>query len=85
MSDTGIILVTAATGNNGSAVIQNLVATKANIRALVHHESKAQGLREVGVEVVFAAFSLIVNPVIGVKSAPISLKMASFRLPTGPR
>jgi uncharacterized protein YbjT (DUF2867 family) len=52
MSDTGKILVTAATGNNGGAVIQNLVATKANIRALVHHESKAQGLRDAGVEVV---------------------------------
>ena len=52
MSDTGKILVTGATGNNGGAVIQNLVAAKANIRALVHHESKAQGLREAGVEVV---------------------------------
>jgi uncharacterized protein YbjT (DUF2867 family) len=44
--------VTGATGNNGSALIQNLMATGANVRALVHHESKAQGLRDAGVEVV---------------------------------
>jgi len=48
----GKILVTAATGNNGSAMIQTLLAMGADIRALVHHESKAQGLRDAGVEVV---------------------------------
>ena len=52
MSTTGIILITGATGNNGSALIQNLMASGANVRALVHHESKAQGLRDAGVEVV---------------------------------
>jgi uncharacterized protein YbjT (DUF2867 family) len=48
----GKILVTAATGNNGSAMIQNLLAMGADVRALVYHESKAQSLREAGVEVV---------------------------------
>lgn len=52
MSDTGRILVTGATGNNGSAMIQNLIAMKADVRALVHNESKAPGLRAAGVEVV---------------------------------
>ncbi len=52
MSDTGKILVTGATGNNGSTMIQNLIAIGADIRALVHTESKAQGLRDAGVEVV---------------------------------
>ncbi len=52
MSDTGKILVTGATSDNGSAVIQNLIAIEADIRALVHTESKAQGLRDAGVEVV---------------------------------
>lgn len=48
----GKILVTGATGNTGSAMIQTLLAMQADIRALVHDESKAQGLREAGVEVV---------------------------------
>jgi len=52
MSDTGKILVTGATGNNGNAMIQNLLAIGADIRALVHNESKAQDLRATGVEVV---------------------------------
>lgn len=56
MSTTGIILVTGATGNNGSALIQNLMATGANVRALVHHESKAQGLQDAGVEVVIGDY-----------------------------
>ena len=50
MTDT--ILVTGATGNVGGAVIASLTAMGANIRALVRDESKAQGLRDAGVEVV---------------------------------
>lgn len=48
----GKILVTGATGNTGSAMIQHLLAMGADVRALVRDESKAQGLREAGVEVV---------------------------------
>lgn len=49
---TGKILVTGATSNYGSALIQSLTAMGTNVRALVHHESKAQGLKDAGVEVV---------------------------------
>src|SRR5947207_11892174 len=52
MSSTGKILVTGATSDVGGALIQNLIAGGANIRALVHSEAKAQGLRAAGVEVV---------------------------------
>jgi len=45
MVDTGKILVTGATGNVGSAVLDILVSTDADPRALVHGESKAQSLR----------------------------------------
>ncbi len=48
----GKILVTGATGNVSSGLIPNLTAMGANVRALVHEESKAQGLRDAGVEVV---------------------------------
>src|SRR6266849_10169263 len=58
MYDTGKILVTGATSNYGSAMIQNLIAIGADIRALVHHESKAQGLRDAGVEVVVGDYLL---------------------------
>ena len=58
MSTTGKILVTGATGNNGSALIQNLIAIGADVRALVHDESKAQGLRDAGVEVVVGDYLL---------------------------
>ena len=53
---TGKILVTGATGNNGSALIQSLMAMGANVRALVHDEAKAKGLREAGVEVVIGDY-----------------------------
>lgn len=46
------ILLTGATGNVGGAVIANLTAMSADVRALVRDESKAQGLRDAGVEVV---------------------------------
>ena len=47
-----MILVTGATGNVSSAVIANLTAVGAEVRALVLDESKAQGLKDAGVEVV---------------------------------
>ena len=50
----GKILVTGATGNVGGGVIASLTAMGANARALVRDESKAQGLRDAGVEVVIA-------------------------------
>ena len=46
------ILVTGATGNVGGAVIANLITLGANVRALVRDESKVQGLKDAGVEVV---------------------------------
>ena len=46
------ILVTGATGNVGSLLIPNLTNLGADVRALVRDESKAQGLRDAGVEVV---------------------------------
>ena len=49
---TGRILVTGAAGNIGSGVISNLTALGVPVRALVHDESKAQGLKDSGVEVV---------------------------------
>ena len=48
----GVILVTGATGNVGSTLIPNLIAMGATVRALVRDESRAQGLRDQGVEVV---------------------------------
>ena len=48
----GKILVTGATGNVSSGLIPNLIAMGATVRALVRDESKAQGLKDAGVEVV---------------------------------
>ena len=48
----GKILVTGATGNVGSGLIPELTAKGADVRALVRDASKAQGLRDAGVEVV---------------------------------
>ena len=45
-------LVTGATGNVGSLVIANLVASGVKVRALVRDETKAQSVRDSGVEVV---------------------------------
>ena len=50
--NSGKILVTGATGSVGGALITNLTAVGADVRALVRDESKAQGLRDAGVEVV---------------------------------
>ncbi len=52
MENSGKILVTGATGNVGGAVITNLITLGANVRALVRDESKVQGLKDAGVEVV---------------------------------
>ncbi len=48
----GKILVTGATGNVGSVLIPNLTSLGADVRALVRDESKAQGLKDAGIEVV---------------------------------
>ncbi len=48
----GKILVTGATGNVSSGLIPELIAKGASVRALVRDASKAQGLRDAGVEVV---------------------------------
>ena len=49
---SGKILVTGATGNVGSLLIPNLTSLGADVRALVRDESKAQGLKDAGVEIV---------------------------------
>lgn len=46
------ILVTGATGNIAGIALQHLASSGADIRALVHTESKAEPLQEMGVEVV---------------------------------
>jgi uncharacterized protein YbjT (DUF2867 family) len=56
MADTGKILITGATGNVGGAVLNNLGTTDVNLRALAHDESKAQSLRDRGVEAVVGDF-----------------------------
>ena len=50
MTHTGKVLVTGATGNVGSAVLDNLVTTDLSLRALIHDESKARTMRDRGVE-----------------------------------
>lgn len=52
MSDSQKILVTGATGNVGSMLVPALVKSGVEVRALVRDESKAQPLRDSGVEVV---------------------------------
>jgi uncharacterized protein YbjT (DUF2867 family) len=56
MADTGKILITGATGNVGSAVLDNSGITDVNLRALAHDESKARSLRDRGVEAVVGDF-----------------------------
>ncbi len=50
------MLITVATGNAGSAVLDILASIDADPRVLVHDESKAQPLRERGVESVVGDF-----------------------------
>ena len=52
MVNAGKILVTGATGNVGSLLIPNLTNLGADVRALTRDESKAQGLKDAGIEVV---------------------------------
>jgi uncharacterized protein YbjT (DUF2867 family) len=56
MVDTERILITGATGNVGSAVLDNLGSTDANLRALTREESNAKSLRDRGVEAVVGDF-----------------------------
>src|ERR687897_1310389 len=56
MADTGKILVTGATGNVGSAVLDILGTTDSNLRALAHDDSKAQSIKDRGVEAVVGDF-----------------------------
>jgi uncharacterized protein YbjT (DUF2867 family) len=46
------ILVTGATGNTGSGLVPTLQQAGVEVRALVHNETKAQPLKDLGVEVV---------------------------------
>jgi uncharacterized protein YbjT (DUF2867 family) len=50
MADTGRVLITGATGNVGSAVLDNLGTTDLSLRALVHDDSKARTMRDRDVE-----------------------------------
>ena len=52
MQNAGKILVTGATGNVGSLLIPNLIKLGADVRALTRDESKAQGLKDAGAEIV---------------------------------
>ena len=52
MTHSEKILVTGATGNVGSILIPNLTSLGADVRALTRDESKAQGLKDAGIEVV---------------------------------
>ncbi len=52
MKNAGKILVTGATGNIGSLLIPNLINLGADVRAMTRDESKAQGLKDAGIEVV---------------------------------
>ena len=54
MANTGKVLVTGATGNVASALIPTLLQSGQQVRALVHDEAKAQGLRDQGAEVIVA-------------------------------
>jgi uncharacterized protein YbjT (DUF2867 family) len=52
MAHTGKILVTGATGNVRSAVLDTLGTTDGNLRALAYNEPSARALRDRGVEAV---------------------------------
>ena len=52
MANPQKILVTGATGNVGSVLIPNLTNLGADVRALVRDETKAQGLKDAGIDVV---------------------------------
>jgi NAD(P)H dehydrogenase (quinone) len=56
MAGNGKILITGATGNVGSAVLDNLATTDVNLRMLAHDESKTKSLRDWGAEAVAGDF-----------------------------
>ncbi len=87
MSNAGKILVTGATGNVGGALLQMLAPMDVSVRALVHNEEKAQGIRDTGVEVVVgdlmqpetlaAAFEGVDKVFLSTPVSPDAAKMAS--------
>lgn len=52
MTNSGKVLVTGATGNTGSGLVPALRNAGVDVRAFVRDESKAQSLKDMGVEVV---------------------------------
>jgi uncharacterized protein YbjT (DUF2867 family) len=56
MTNTGKVLITGATGNVGSAILDNLGTTDPGPRALVRDESKAWTMRDRGVEAIVGDF-----------------------------
>src|SRR5829696_4407350 len=56
MANKGKFLITGPTGNVGSALLNHLGSTDADLRVLTRDESKAQGMRDRGVEVVLGDF-----------------------------
>jgi len=56
MASAGKVLVTGSTGNTGSGVVSALASAGLPVRALVRDESKAQAIRNQGVEVVIGDF-----------------------------
>ena len=57
MADSHKILVSGATGNVGTALLSYLDTTENDVRVLTHDESKAQSLRDQGLEVVVGDLS----------------------------
>jgi len=56
VANSGKVLITGATGKVGGALLDNLGKTDIGLRALTRDESKAQALRERGVEAVLGDF-----------------------------
>jgi uncharacterized protein YbjT (DUF2867 family) len=52
MANTGKVLVTGATGNTGSGLVQALREAGVDVRAFVRDEAKAQSLKDLGAEIV---------------------------------
>jgi hypothetical protein len=56
MATTGLVLITGATGRVGSALLDRLSDADVDLRVLSHDESKAQSVRNRGVEVIHGDF-----------------------------
>ena len=56
MASRGLVLITGATGRVGSALLDRLSDANVDLRVLSHDESKAQSLRNRGVEVIQGDF-----------------------------